>query len=141
MIQIDIPGNFLEPLKDPPTDTSRDTMMKKISNELLPKGKSAALMREPDNRPTRLLCAILWLKLNFLFIKKGTQREAEELFRVKAKQLSKLLMGHKYYVVTDQKGTNRKTSAEESKCPKRKSLRSSTVVKPPKGNDNDNEGE
>lgn len=101
MIQLNIPERFLEPLRDTEVDMSRDARLKKLENELLPKGNTAALTREPDNGPTRLLCMVLWLKLSQLFMNRGMQREAEEIFRVKAKQLDKLLTGQKYYGETD----------------------------------------
>ena len=59
MVHLTIPECFLNLIWDPSADTSRDTMMHKIEWDLLPKGDKPILAKEPDNGPTRLLCAVL----------------------------------------------------------------------------------
>ena len=96
MVQLTIPECFLDPIWDPNADTLRDTMTCKIEWDLLPKGDKLILAKEPDNGPTRLLCAVLWIKLSKLFLNKGMQKEATMIFCVREKQLSRLLTGCKY---------------------------------------------
>ena len=93
IVQLNILERYLELLKDSDADTSWDAMTKKLAKDLLPRVDTVALMREPDNRPTRLLCTVLWLKLSHLFLNQGTQRQVGEIFDVQAKWLSKLLTG------------------------------------------------
>ena len=101
MVQLMIPECFLDPIWDPDADTLRDTIMCKIEWDLLPKGDKPILVKEPDNGPTRLLCAVLWIKLSRLFLNKGMQKETAVIFCVREKQLSRLLTGHKYWDSTD----------------------------------------
>ena len=103
LVQLNIPDKFLDPNRDPDMDTSTESIRKKIAQDLLPKPESAALARELDNSPMRLLCAVLWLKLNWMFFNQGTQKEACGLFTVQEKQLSRLLMGCKYFGGTDKR--------------------------------------
>ena len=97
MVQLMILEHYLDPICDPDVDTSRDTMSKKIEWDLLPKGNVVALAHEPDNGPTHLLCAVLWIKLTRMFLNKGTQKEAAVIFSMREKQLSHLLTERKYW--------------------------------------------
>ena len=104
--------------------------MQKIAWDLLPKPECAALAQEPDNGPTRLLCAVLWLKLNQMFFNQGTQKEACGLFTVHEKQLSRLITGHKYFGGTDKRKSTDKGG--DDKCSKlhcKKSQLAGTAVK------------
>ena len=61
----------------------------------------------------------------------GTQAETAEKFDVKPKALSKLISGQKYLGGKDKKPpTKRKAQPERRRQPPRKSLKSSTAVKP-----------
>ena len=92
LVQLNILDKFLDPNRDPDMDTSTKSICKKITWDLLPKPEHAALAWELDNSPTRLLCAVLWLRLSQMFFNRGTQKEACGLFTVQEKQLSRLLM-------------------------------------------------
>ena len=48
------------------------------------------------NGSTRILAAVVWLKMNHKFFNKGMAKQACELFKVQAKQLSRVLTGWKY---------------------------------------------
>ena len=66
-----------------------------------PAGKShppgpTSLTQEPQYGPPRLLAAAVWLHLKCKFFNGGTAKEACTMFEVRAKQLSKLLLGKVY---------------------------------------------
>ena len=83
LVQMMIPERFLDPIHaTPDINTSRESMMKKVKQDLLLHPNKACLMREPDNGLMRLLCVAVWVKLNRLFFNKGTQKEAATLFCV-----------------------------------------------------------
>ena len=63
---------------------------------VLPVSNSPCLAHEPKNSPTRILAAVVWLKLNHKYFNEGTAKEACDRFEVRAKQLSRVLMGRKY---------------------------------------------
>ena len=63
------------------------------------------------NKPTRLLCAVVWLKLSKTILNKGTQKEAAAKFQVWEKQLSQLITGRKYWGSTTMKDTPKKRKA------------------------------
>ena len=54
------------------------------------------MKREPRYGPMRFLEAALWLTLKHKFFNSGTAKEACMAFKVRAKQLSKLLSGKVY---------------------------------------------
>lgn len=93
---------------------------------MLPDSEANTIKKEPQNNTTRLLAAVIYLKLKRKFLNKGTQWETEDKFLVKSKQLSKLMSRKKYLGGKDKKfGVKRK----------RTSLKSSTAVKDPETND------
>ena len=90
----------------------------------------------------RLLADLEYLKFKKCNLNEGTQVETAEKFYVKQKALSKLLSGCRYFGGKDQKTPRkRKTSAEEEKCPVRKSCKSSTAAKPPDDDDDSKDKE
>ena len=71
---------------------------------------------KPKNGPTHILAAAVWLKLNRKYFNEGTAKEACERFEVRAKQLSRVLMGRKYLGGTQakkHKATETATTAQE----------------------------
>ena len=81
MVQLTIPERFLDLIHNPDVDMSRSTTLQKIEWDLLLIPTRPCLVKEPDNSPTCLLCAAVWLKLSKVFLNKGTQ-EVAGLFRV-----------------------------------------------------------
>ena len=63
---------------------------------ILPALNVPCLAHKPKNGPTRILAAAVWLKLNHKYFNEGTAKEACDRFEVRAKQLSRVLMGRKY---------------------------------------------
>ena len=63
---------------------------------VLPIPNAPCLAHEPQNSPTHILTAAVWLKMSKKYFNKGTAKEACEHFDVRAKQLSRVLMGKKY---------------------------------------------
>ena len=94
MIQINVPEHYLSLVQDPPLKTTAEECLSWLEKVLLPRPSS--LTQEPWYRPTRLLAAAVWLCLKCKFFNGGTTKEACTTFEVRAKQLSKLLLGKVY---------------------------------------------
>ena len=94
MIQVNVPEHYLRPVQDPPLKTTAEECLSWLEKVLLPQPSS--LTWEPWYRPTRLLAAVVWLHLKHKFFNGGTTKEACTIFEVRAKQLSKLLLGKVY---------------------------------------------
>ena len=110
----------------------------KLRQTLLPQERNAALRKEPRNNTTRLLAALVYLKLKKRYLNEGTWADMAEKCDVKPKALSKLISGHKYLGGKDKKPpTKRKAQPERRRQPLRKSLKSSTAVKPPESDASD----
>ena len=94
MIQINVPECYLSPVQDPPLKTTTEEHLPQLEKVLLPQALSLAW--EPWYRPTQLLAAAVWLHLKCKFFNGSTAKEACTMFKVQAKQLSKLLSGKVY---------------------------------------------
>ena len=101
MIQINIPEHYLSPVQDPPPKMTAEERLSQLEKVLLPQASS------PQYRPTRLLAAAIWLCLKHKFFNSGTTKEACTMFKIWAKQLSKLLSG-KVYLDGTAEATKRK---------------------------------
>ena len=113
IVQLSIPERFLDPFWESDIDRSQLSMFKHIKQDLLLMSDKAVLAKEPVNRPTHLLCAVVWLKLSHTFLNKGTQKEAAVRFQVQEKQLSRLITGRKYWGGTDKAGVVEKCTGME----------------------------
>ena len=94
MIQVNVLERYLSPVQDPPPKTTAEECLSRLEKVILP--WPASLAQEPWYRPTRLLAAVVWLRLKCKFFNSGTTKEACTTFEVQAKQLSKLLLGKVY---------------------------------------------
>ena len=94
MIQVNIPECYLSPVQDPPLKTTAEECLSQLEKVILP--RPAPLTQEPWYGPTRLLAAAVWLCLKCKFFNGNTAKEACTTFEVRAKQLSKLLLGKVY---------------------------------------------
>ena len=63
---------------------------------ILPASNAPCLAHEPKNGPTCVLAVAVWLKLNRKYFNEGMAKEACNQFKVRAKQLSRVLTGRKY---------------------------------------------
>ena len=126
LIQINVLEKFLNLTTDPKPKSSTDQRRHKILVNLLPNSDSPAIQKEPQNNPTWLLTAVLYIKLKRNFLNEVTQKETEEKFMVCSKQLSKLLSSKWYLGGKDRKPVGGK---------RRKSLRSSLAIKDPNNDD------
>ena len=68
----------------------------KVWKMVLPASNAPCLAHEPKNGPIHILAVAVWLKLNRKYFNEGTAKEACDRFEVRAKQLSRVLMGRKY---------------------------------------------
>ena len=70
--------------------------MEKLEKTILLLHNAACMKHEPKNGPTYILATAVWLKPKWKFFNTGMAKEACELFKVHAKQLSKVITGRKY---------------------------------------------
>ena len=127
-VQINWPEKYLSPVADPKPTLPIEERRRIIITNLLPNSEASQIQKEPRNNPTRLLTAVVYLKLKRLFLKEETRRKTEEKFLIHSKQLSKLLSRKCYLGDKDRKSMAKR---------QRKSLSSSTAVKDPDDVSND----
>ena len=96
LVQINIPEGFLNPVEDRWPKTIEEERREKVWKMVLPVPNAPCLAHEPKNGPTHILAVVVWLKLNCKYFNEGTAKEACDRFEVRAKQLSRVLMGRKY---------------------------------------------
>ena len=96
LVHINILEDFLNPVEDRWAKTTEEERCEKVWKMVLPVSNAPCLAHEPKNGPTRILVAAVWLKLNHKYFNEGMANEACERFEVRAKQLSRVLMGRKY---------------------------------------------
>ena len=75
---------------------TEEERQEKVWKMILPTSNIPCLAHEPKNSPTRILAAAVWLKLNHKYFNEGMAKEVCDRFEVRAKQLSRVLMGRKY---------------------------------------------
>ena len=96
LVQLNIPEGFLNPIEDKKALTSKEEKKEKVKKTVLPIPDATCLKHEPQNSPTCILTAAVWLKMSCKYFNEGTAKEACERFNVRAKQLSRVLNGRKY---------------------------------------------
>ena len=96
LVQINIPEGFLNLVEDRHPKMTEEERREKVCKMVLPVSNSPCLAHEPRNGPTQILAAAVWLKLNRKYFNEGMAKEACDRFEVKAKHLSRVLMGRKY---------------------------------------------
>ena len=96
LVQLNIPEGFLNPTEDKRAKTTEEEKREKVRKMVLPIPNAPCLSHEPQNGPTRILTAAVWLKMLKKYFNEGTVKEACEHFDVCAKQLSRVLTGKKY---------------------------------------------
>ena len=110
LVQLNVPEGFLNPIEDKKAPTSEEEKKEKVKKTVLPVPNATCLKHEPQNGPTRILTAAVWLKLSRKYFNKGMAKEACKWFLVRAKQLSRVLTGRKYLGGTQAR--KRKTTNE-----------------------------
>ena len=96
LIQMNVPERFLDPVKDKEPQTSEQELAEKVEKTILPRHQAVCFKHKPKNGLMMILAAAVWLKLKRKYFLVGMAKEACELFQVRAKQLSRVLMGCKY---------------------------------------------
>ena len=110
LVQLNVPEGFLNPLEDKKAPTSEEEKKEKVKKTVLPVPDATCLKHEPQNGLTRILTAVVWLKLSCKYFNEGTAKEVCKRFLVRAKQLSRVLTGRKYLGGTQAR--KRKTTDE-----------------------------
>ena len=96
LVQLNIPEGFLNPIEDKKAKTTEEEKKEKVQKMVLPIPNAPCLAHEPQNSPTHILTAAIWLKMSKKYFNEGMAKEACEHFDVRAKQLSRVLTGWKY---------------------------------------------
>ena len=96
LVQLNIPEGFLNPMEDRQAKMTEEERREKVRKMVLPVPNSPCLAHEPRNGPTCILAVAVWLKMLRKYFNEGMAKEVYERFDVRAKQLSRVLMGRKY---------------------------------------------
>ena len=64
LVQLNMPEGFLNPIKDKKALTSEEEKREKVRKTVLPIPDATCLKHEPRNGPTRILTAVVWLKMS-----------------------------------------------------------------------------
>ena len=96
LVQLNIPEGFLNPVEDRWTKMTEEERREKVRKMVLPIPNVPCLAHELRNGSTCILAAVVWLKMSRKYFNEGMAKEACERFDVRAKQLSRVLMGRKY---------------------------------------------
>ena len=96
LVQLNIPEGFLNLVEDRQTKMTEEERREMVRKTVLPIPNAPCLAHEPRNGPICILAVAVWLKMLRKYFNEGTAKEACERFDVRAKQLSRVLMGRKY---------------------------------------------
>ena len=96
LVQLNIPEGYLNPIEDKKAKMTEEEKREKVQKTVLPIPNAPCLAHEPQNGPTHILTAAVWLKMSKKYFNEGTAKEACERFDVRVKQLSRVLTGQKY---------------------------------------------
>ena len=96
LVQLNIPEGFLNLGEDRWAKTMEEERREKVRKMVLPIPNSPCLAHKARNGPTHILAAAVWLKMLKKYFNKGMPKEVCKRFDMRAKQLSRVLMGRKY---------------------------------------------
>ena len=104
LVQLNIIDKFW---KDPVQKTQKtdlpDNIHQRVALTMIPDASSDSIKKENHNSPTRLLAATLAFKILKRFGQGMTQRNMQELYNVRPKQLALCITGRKYLGGTDRR--------------------------------------
>ena len=96
LVQLNIPEGFLNLVEERQAKTTEEERREKVRKTVLPIPNTPCLAHELRNGPTHILVVAVWLKMLRKYFNEGMAKEACEQFDMRAKQLSRVLMGRKY---------------------------------------------
>ena len=76
LVQLNILEGFLNPVEDKKAKTTEEEKREKVRKTVLPIPNAPCLAHEPQNSPTRILTAAVWLKMSKKYFNEGTAKEA-----------------------------------------------------------------
>ena len=82
LVQLNIPEGFLNPIEEKKAKTTEEEKREKVRRTVLPIPNTPCLAHEPQNGPTRILTAAIWLKMSKKYFNEGTAKEVCEHFDV-----------------------------------------------------------
>ena len=93
---MNVPEGFLDPVKDKEPQTSEQELTEKVEKTILPRHQAVFQTQTKEWADEDLGCGSLAKALKRKYFSVGMAKEACKFFQVRAKQLSRVLMGHKY---------------------------------------------
>ena len=82
LVQLNIPEGFLNPIEEKKAKTTEEEKREKVQKTVLPIPNAPCLAHKPQNGPTHILTAAVWLKMSKKYFNEGTAKEACEHFDV-----------------------------------------------------------
>ena len=114
LVQLNIIDKFW---KDPAHKSRKtdlpDDLHHRVALTMIPDASAKSIRKENNNSPTRLLAATLAFHILKRFGQGTTQRNMQELYVVKPKQLALCITGRKYLGGADRHARKRRASGEE----------------------------
>ena len=80
LVQLNIPEGFLNPIKDKRAKTTEEEKREKVQKTVLPIPNAPCLAHEPQNGPTHILTAAVWLKLSKKYFNEGDSQGGVRAF-------------------------------------------------------------
>ena len=114
LVQVNIPEKFWRDMARTSKRTDLpDDLHHRIALTMLPGAAAESIRNESGNSPTRLLVATLAFYILKRFGQGTTQRNMQELYEVKPKQMACCITGRKYLGGAERRTRKRKASGEE----------------------------
>ena len=114
LIQLNTLDKFWkEPIMKTQKTELPDNIHQRVALTMIPDASSDIMKKENHNSPTRLLAATLAFKLLRRFGQGTTQRNMQELFNIRPKQLALCITGCKYLGGTNRRAKKQRASGEE----------------------------
>ena len=113
LIQVNTLEGLLDKIKTPKKLDLPDEIATRVQITMTPDPTSKSLQGERNNSPTRLLAASVAYKILCRFGGGTTQREMQNKYSVKVKQLAACLTGCKYLGSTDRKASRKRRASKE----------------------------
>ena len=97
LVQINLPPKFLNPILKEKLVMEDKVYRDKLKQVLLLQKRNTALKKEPRNNVTRLLAALVYIRLKKRYLNEGTQAETAEKFDIKPNALSTTIVETKIF--------------------------------------------
>ena len=114
LVQLNIEERFWkEPAHKSRKTDLPDDLHHWVALTMIPDASTESIKKENNNSPTRLLAATLAFQILKRFGQGPTQRNMQELYEVKPKQLALCITGRKYLGGAERRARKQRASGEE----------------------------